>query len=153
MAFVVKSLFSSIPRVAVQHCYSVVRWRKKFGKLGKVISRIQRNRLVLRYGIFLSPTAVLGQRLVLPHPTGIVIGDGVQIGSNVTIYQHVTLGRKFDNVADYPIIGNNVTIYAGAVVLGAVSIGDGATIAANAVVTKNVPPNTTFAGVPAKRIS
>jgi serine O-acetyltransferase len=75
-----------------------------------------------------------------------------KIGKNCWINQQVVIGYTNDNDADRPSIGNNVTIHAGAKVLGRVNVGDNATIGANSVVIQNVPPNVTVMGVPAKII-
>jgi len=80
-----------------------------------------------------------------PHPVGIVIGDGVKIGKEVRIYQNVTIGLLENAPAreaadQYPTIEDGVIIYAGAVIAGPVQIGAGATIGANAVITRDVPP-------------
>lgn len=80
-----------------------------------------------------------------PHPLGIVIGDGVKIGNDCRIYQNVTIGLienmpAADAVNRYPTIEDRVIIYAGAVIAGPVTIGAGATIGANAVITRDVPP-------------
>jgi serine O-acetyltransferase len=85
-----------------------------------------------------------------------VIGDAV-IGDDCRILEGVTIGREgfgdhTDAPTDYPHIGNRVTIYAGAVVVGGVTVGDGATIAANAVVRDDVPPGAVVGGVPARVI-
>ncbi len=69
-----------------------------------------------------------------------------EIGENCTIYQQVTLGKV---EGGQPTIGNNVTIYAGAKVVGRVRVGDNVTIGANSVVIKNVPADVTVIGVPA----
>lgn len=77
-----------------------------------------------------------------PHPIGIVIGSGTIIHENVVIYQNVTIGRsKINSENGYPIIENDVIIYAGAVIVGNVRIGTGSIIGANSVVTKSVAPN------------
>ena len=69
------------------------------------------------------------------------------IGSNFTVYQQVTIGRgKKINGNDIPIIGNNVTVYAGAIIVGGITIGDNVVIGAGTVVTKDVPANTTVVG-------
>jgi len=73
------------------------------------------------------------------------------IGSNVQIWQNVTIGKKFPG-GGIPTIGNNVKIFAGAVVVGEISIGNGVTIGANSVVTKSIPAGVTVAGAPAKII-
>lgn len=95
----------------------------------------------------------VGPGLVLPHPGGIVLGSA-KIGADVVVFQNVTLGaRAFDGVFDRgtrPVIGNGVVIGAGAVVLGPVMVGDGATVAANSLVTRDVPAGATALGVPAE---
>lgn len=93
--------------------------------------------------------AEFGPGLVLLYGTGIVINGRVRGGSNVTIYQQVTLGGEQDKV---PILGDNVLIAAGAKVVGPVRIGDGATVAVNSAVFRNVPPGTTVMGVPAQPV-
>ncbi|MBQ3102469.1 serine acetyltransferase [bacterium] len=85
------------------------------------------------------------------HPLGIVIAPEVKIGDNCIIMQNVTIGYGGSEKSHgYPIIGNNVKIFAGAVVVGNIKVGEGAVIAANSVVTKDVEPNTMVAGAPAK---
>lgn len=91
----------------------------------------------------ISETAVVGQNIRFPHPIGIVIGAGVVIKDNVTIYQNVTLGShgNKNKPKSYPIIEDNVIIYAGAKILGGIIVGKNAIIGANAVVTRDVPEN------------
>ena len=106
-----------------------------------------------RYGCYISHHARIGDRLQLPHPVGVVIGDGVSIGADCTIFQHVTLGgaQLGDVRSDrYPSVEDGVTLFAGAVVLGKIRIGRGATIGANAVVLSDVPNGSTAVGVPAR---
>lgn len=91
--------------------------------------------------------------LKLPHQgLGVVIHPAVKIGNNCVIYQHVTLGAngKKEHGNEAPVIGNNVMIGAGAVLLGNIRIGDNAIIAANSVVLNDVPENAMVAGIPAK---
>lgn len=93
------------------------------------------------------------QKTKLPHPVGIVIGMKVKLGKNCTIYQNVTIGTKDTEdflVGKYPQIGNNVTIYPNAVIIGDITIGDNAIIGANSLVNKSVPANKTVVGNPAK---
>lgn len=100
-----------------------------------------------KFGCCISPKADIGVNLILPHPIGIVIGEGVKIGDNCTIYQNVTLGRKNKDVAEYPTIGNNITIYCNSVVIGNIEIGDNTVIGCNTVVLKSVEPNSKCVGV------
>ena len=90
--------------------------------------------------------------LRLPHPYGIVIHSGSSLGTNVTVRQHVTIGVRSDSDLRPPIVGDNVTIGAGAVVLGPITVGSGAVIGANAVVNRDVPAFAIAVGVPARVI-
>ena len=102
-------------------------------------------------GIEIHPAVKIGKRFFIDHGTGVVIGETAEIGDDVTIYQGVTLGGTGkDTGKRHPTIGNNVMIGAGAKVLGPLEIGDNSRIAAGAVVLKDIPPNSTAVGVPAK---
>lgn len=117
------------------------------------LAKLVANRMQRRFLIFVSHRADLHPGVEFRHPTGIVIGDGVKVGKGSVIYQNVTLGgaRSGDAALNaYPQVGENVTIFAGAVLVGNISIGDNCTIGANAVVTKDIPANATAAGVPAR---
>jgi len=90
---------------------------------------------------------------VLPHPVGIVISGTADIGENVKIYQNVTIGFTLgDGAQTAAIIGDNVTIYSGAAVIGDVTIGKDAVIGANAVVLDDVDEDTTVVGAPAREV-
>lgn len=90
-------------------------------------------------GIEIHPGAKLGQRLVIDHGMGVVIGETAIVGNDCIIFHGVTLGgTKFDAVKRHPTIGNNVIIGAGAKILGPVIIGDNVRVGANAVVTKSI---------------
>lgn len=116
--------------------------------MGKLLWRFNTG----RSGCFISLECHIGPGFELPHPTGIVIGDGVRIGAGVSIYQSVTLGRRDASDADYPELGDGVILYAGAVILGPVKLGDRARVGANSVVTRNVIADATVVGAPAKMI-
>lgn len=98
--------------------------------------------------------ATLETPIYMPHPTGIVIGYGAKVGSGTWILQNVTLGKKNldDPETDYPTIGRNCTISAGAVILGKITIGDNCVIGANSVVTKDIPDDSIAVGAPARII-
>jgi serine O-acetyltransferase len=114
--------------------------------IARVISHL--NRFVT--GIEIHPQARLGRRLVIDHGMGVVIGQTAVIGDDVTIYHGVTLGGvTLDRVQRHPVVGNGVIIGAGAKLLGAIEIGEGARIGANAVVTKHVSTGETVVGIPA----
>jgi len=86
-------------------------------------------------GVEIPPTAQFGDGLVIMHGHGIVVHRGTRGGRNCVLYQQVTIG---DRGADPPTLGDGVVLYPGARVLGAISIGDGAAIGANAVVINDV---------------
>ena len=104
------------------------------------------------FGIEVTPRCRIGAGLFLPHTSGTVLG-AAEIGRNATIFQGVTLGARVADLAFdpslRPILGNNVLIGAGAKILGGIKIGDGATIAANSLVIRDVPENARMMGVPA----
>ncbi len=103
-------------------------------------------------GIDINPEAKIGEYFAIDHGTGVVIGATCIIGSNVTIYQGVTLGAQnfpknddgtlVKGIARHPIIGDNVIIYANATILGRVHIGSGSVIGGNVWLTSDVPENT-----------
>lgn len=103
------------------------------------------------FQVDINPAARLGKGLFMDHATGIVIGETAVVGDNVSILQGVTLGGTGKAEQDrHPKIGNGVLIGAGAKVLGNIRVGDCARIAAGSVVVREVPPNVTVAGVPAR---
>ena len=102
-------------------------------------------------GIEIHPGAKIGRRLVIDHGMGIVIGETAEIGDDCLIYHGVTLGGTGkDQGKRHPTLGNNVMVSAGAKVLGPFLVGDNSRIAANAVVLREVPPDATAVGVPAR---
>jgi serine O-acetyltransferase len=91
--------------------------------------------------------AEFGPGFVLIHSQGVVINGAVHGGSNIYIEHQVTIGAERNQT---PILGSDIFIGAGAKILGAISIGDGAKIGANAVVVEDVAPHTTVVGIPAR---
>lgn len=87
-----------------------------------------------------------GQRLVMPHPYGIIVHSRVKIGDDVTLFHGVTIGGSRPG-SGVPKIGSQVVIGAGASILGEISVGNRVTIGANTVVTKDVPDNATVVGI------
>lgn len=105
-------------------------------------------------GIEIHPGATIGKCLFIDHGTGVVIGETAEIGDYCTIYQGATLGGTGkDTGKRHPTLGNKVMVGAGAKVLGPFKVGDGAKIAAGAVVLSPVPDNTTAVGIPAKAVN
>ena len=122
-------------------------WGKEKGILG--LPGFVQRWLYRFFGLEISPGADFGGGLYIAHPVGTVI-MAKRIGRNCSIITNVTIGLR--NKWEFPTIGDNVFIGAGARILGNVTVGDGAKIGANAVVIKDVPPGTTVVGVPARII-
>ena len=102
-------------------------------------------------GVEIHPAATIGRRLVIDHGTGIVIGATTEIGDDCLINQGVTLGGTgVMQGKRHPTLGNNVMVGSGAKVLGPIKIGDNARVAANSVVLREVPDNSTVVGVPGR---
>ncbi len=102
-------------------------------------------------GIEIHPGAQIGEGLFRDHGMGVVIGETSIIGSNVTLFQGVTLGGTGKQRGKrHPTLGNDVVVGTGAKVLGNITIGDNVNIGANAVVIRDVPPNSTVVGVPGR---
>lgn len=121
--------------------------RAPFSVLYRMLYRRCRN----HYGIELPYTATLGRDVVIEHQSDIVVHGGSVIGDGCVIRQGVTLGnRRPDAPREAPVLGTNVSVGAGAKILGAVTVGDGAVIGANAVVLTDVPARHLAVGIPAR---
>jgi serine O-acetyltransferase len=100
-------------------------------------------------GIEIHPAARIGSEFFIDHGAGVVIGETVEIGDRVTLFQGVTLGGTgFATGKRHPTVQDNVTIGSGAKLLGPITIGHGAKIGANSVVIHDVPPHSTVVGNP-----
>jgi serine O-acetyltransferase len=131
------------------HTVSSFFWRHGMTTTGRFVSHLGR----FLTGIEIHPGATLGRRFVIDHGMGVVIGETAEVGDDVYIYHQVTLGgTTLSHGKRHPTVGNNVIIGAGAKVLGAIEIGDGARIGANAVVVAPVPAGTTVVGIPARPV-
>ena len=114
----------------------------------KVLAKILWRFSVFFCGCYLQPQAKIGKGFCLPLPIGVVIGEGASIGEFVKVYQSVTLGQG--SCSEYPVIKDNVTIFAATTIVGKITIGSGSIVGANSFVNKDVPSNCIIAGVPAK---
>lgn len=131
-------------------------WRRNWLLAGRFVSHIGR----MLTNIEIHPGASIGNRLVIDHGSGVVIGETSVIGDDVTLYQGVTLGgtspavdsRSQVNQKRHPTLEDGVIIGSGAQILGPITIGEGARVGANAVVTRDIPRGVTAAGIPARVI-
>jgi len=117
----------------------------------RLVARLMSEIAHARTGIDIHPGASIGSGFFIDHGTGVVIGETAVVGDNVRIYQAVTLGARHFPTDDegsvikgdarHPIVQDDVVIYAGATILGRITIGRGSTIGGNVWLTKDVPPN------------
>jgi len=121
-------------------------WRHKLRLPARILSQVGR----FFTGVDIHPGALLGRRLFIDHATGVVIGETAIVGSDVTMYQGVTLGgtgkghgKRHPTICDGVFIGNNANV------LGNVCVGQNSRIGAGSVVLTDVPPHSTVVGVPA----
>lgn len=123
-------------------------WTLGFKWLGRLISQTAR----FLTGIEIHPGATIGRRVFIDHGMGVVIGETAVVGDDCTIYQGVTLGGTSlaRGAKRHPTLAAGVIVGAGAQVLGAFTVGEGAKIGSNAVVVKPVPPGATAVGNPAR---
>ncbi len=129
-------------------------WTRGWRLLGRFLSHVGK----LLTQIEIHPGAEIGRRLVIDHGTGVVIGETSVIGDDVTLYHAVTLGGiapSVDSTAQigqkrHPTLEDGAIIGSGAQILGPITVGAGARVGANAVVTKDVPPGVTAVGIPAQ---
>jgi len=152
------SIILTYPGVKAVFFYRIANffYLAKLDLIARIISQTTR----FFTGIEIHPGATIGKNLFIDHGMGVVIGETSIIGDNITIYHAVTLGGispSIDSASQrnekrHPTISNDVVIGSGAQIIGPITVGKGARIAANAVVVNNVEDNTTMVGVPAKAI-
>ncbi|AHG42288.1 serine O-acetyltransferase [Pseudomonas syringae CC1557] len=131
------------------HRFAHILWRNGWKWPARVVSNFGR----WMTGIEIHPGARIGRRFFIDHGMGIVIGETAEIGNDVTLYQGVTLGGTSWNAGKrHPTLEDGVVVGAGAKVLGPFTVGAGAKIGSNAVVTKAVPAGATAVGIPGRII-
>lgn len=131
----------------LMHRFSHWLWKARLYWLARFMSHIGRGLT----GIEIHPGATIGHRVFIDHGMGVVVGETAVIGDDCTLYHGVTLGGTTWNKGKrHPTLESGVVIGAGAKVLGPITIGAGAKIGSNAVVVKDIPPNATAVGIPAR---
>ena len=142
-------IFLLYPGVHALICHRIAHWFYKRNR--RFLARWISEGAKRRTGIDIHPGAQIGRRLVIDHGTGLVIGETAILGNDILLYQGVTLGGSGKDVGKrHPTLEDHVTVGAWAKVLGSFTVGQGARIAANAVVLSPVPPDATAVGVPAR---
>ncbi len=122
-------------------------WRAGWQLAARWVSHVGR----FLTGIEIHPAAVLGPGLFIDHGMGVVIGETAEVGENVNILQGVTLGgTSVKREKRHPTIGDNVSIGAGAKIIGGFTIGAGSRIGAGSVVVREVPEHCVVVGVPGR---
>lgn len=122
-------------------------WIRKLLFPARLLSHISR----FLTGVEIHPGASIGRRFFIDHGMGVVIGETTEIGDGVLLYQGAVLGgTSLKKEKRHPTIENNVVIGAAAVLLGPITVGEGARIGANSVVVKSVPPGAVVVGVPGR---
>lgn len=129
------------------HRVSHALWRRRLRLLARANSQLAR----WVTGVEIHPGARIGRRFFIDHGMGVVIGETAVVGDDVLMYHGVTLGgRTRDTGKRHPTIGDGVALGAGAKILGPVTVGARSVVGANAVVTRDAPPDSVLVGVPAK---
>ncbi|WP_102338153.1 serine O-acetyltransferase [Collinsella provencensis] len=142
-------IFLTYPGLHAKWMHTPEHWLWKHGLRGvaRVLSQITR----FFTGVEIHPAAQLGRRFFIDHAMGVVIGETTIVGDDCVLYQGVTLGGTGNESGKrHPTLGNNVTVGAGAKVLGNITIGDNVRIGGNSVVVKDVPSDSTVVGIPGR---
>jgi serine O-acetyltransferase len=131
----------------ILHRFAHRLWRWRLYWSGRWVAHLAR----WLTGIEIHPGAVIGRRFFIDHGMSVVIGETAVIGDDVTLYHGVTLGgTSWEKGKRHPTLCDRVVVGAGAKVLGPVTVGAGARIGSNAVVTRDVPAGATAVGIPAR---
>ena len=122
-------------------------WKRNHLTLARLLAHLSR----FFTGVEIHPGAQIGRRFFIDHGSGVVIGETTEIGDDVLMYQGAVLGgTSSERTKRHPTVGNGVVIGANAIVLGNITIGDGAKVGSGSVVIEPVPPEATVVGVPGR---
>ncbi len=140
----------------IAHRLSSWLWRHGWRVFGRAVSQLGR----FLTGIEIHPGANIGKRFFVDHGMGVVVGETAEIGDDVTLYHDVTLGgvspavdsERQRNQKRHPTLEDSVIVGSGAQILGPITIGKGARVGANSVVTKDVPNAATVVGIPGRAV-
>jgi len=122
-------------------------WHLRLGYLARLLSFLTR----MLTQVDIHPGAQIGQRFFIDHGCGVVIGETAEIGDDVTLYHGVTLGgTSWSTGKRHPTLDCGVVVGAGAKILGPITVGANARVAANSVVIADVPANMTVVGIPGR---
>lgn len=147
-AFEVLLLYQGV-HALIWHRFAHWFYRHHMYFIARLISQLARFFTLIE----IHPGAQMGHGILIDHGCGVVIGETTVVGDNCTIYQGVTLGGVGLNKGKrHPTLGNNVTVGAGAKILGSFEVGDNCMIAANAVLLKPLDNDTTAVGIPARPV-
>lgn len=129
------------------HRLSHALWRRQWKLAARLLSTFSR----FITGIEIHPGARIGRRFFIDHGMGVVIGETAEVGDDVTLYHGVTLGgTSWHKGKRHPTVASGVVVGAGAKILGPITVGEGARVGSNAVVTRDVPSGATVVGIPGR---
>lgn len=144
--FEVWTIYPGVQAVAL-HRMAHALWKRGWRYLPRCLSFMARGFT----NVDIHPGARIGRRFFIDHGAGVVIGETAEIGDDVTLYHGVTLGgTTWRPGKRHPTLGHGVVVGAGAKILGAITVGDRARVAANSVVIDNVPAAATVVGIPGR---
>lgn len=150
-----KGLFLNPTQRALYFIFRMQYLFSKKDRISRLLASRYQMKLVTEFGIHIGRDSVIGKGLMLPHPTGIVIGNKSIIGDNCRIFQGVTIGGarigdSFDGTQ--PTIGKNVTLFSGAKVLGGIRVSDYTEVGANSVLLCDTIKGGVYVGIPARLV-
>ncbi|MEW6168493.1 MAG: serine O-acetyltransferase [Pseudomonadota bacterium] len=146
--FELLTIYPGVQAVTLYRCAHRL-WRRGWRYPARWLSFMAR----LLTNIDIHPGARIGRRFFIDHGAGVVIGETAEIGDDVTLYHGVTLGGTTWNPGKrHPTLGDGVIVGAGAKILGAITVGAGARVAANSVVIEDVLPGMTVVGIPGRTV-